>query len=88
MIIKSIYDNTIYYDTESKTINGSTIIAEYYTDDVNLYADNDANYQRLKRIGYNRVILTENNKLYGINGARWDGLYEYTINVNKEVVVC
>ena len=87
MIIQSMYDSTIKYDTELKTINDSKIVEHYYTDDVNLYEDNDTNYNKLlEQGGYNWVILTEDNNLYGINGARWDGLYRYTVNVNREVV--
>ena len=82
MIIKSIYDKSVEYDTELKTINGSKIANHYYTDDIKLYEYNDTNHDKLsKRGGYNIVIKTEDDNLYGINGARWDGLYKYKINV-------
>lgn len=81
MIITSIYDDTIVYDTDEKTICGDKVEHYWLSNGETFYEDSDANFRRLsdlhKGITPYRIIETKNGWLFGMNGARWDGLYRW-----------
>lgn len=81
MKIHSIYDSSIVYDTEAKTINDSKIKACWLSDGERKYEDTDSNWNALSNysIGVTpyRIYETEDGNFYNMNGARWDMLLRW-----------
>lgn len=85
MKITSVYDDSIVYDTEKETINGSRIKSFWLSDGYKKYEYTIANEKMLTRRIHGNVwetpydiYETEDGNFYTINGGRWDGLMKWT----------